>query len=145
MASCTFFGHREIPNKIEPALSSALIDLIENKNVNKFFVGNQGQCDSMVKNCLQKLKQVYPIEYEVVLAYIPKRRDEYSNNCQSDTMIPEGIEKVPRKFAIDYRNRWMVGQSDYVIAYVRYHTGGAAKYMEYAIKKKKVVINLGLL
>ena len=36
---CTFFGHKDTPKEIEPTLRSTLIDLIENKNVNVFYVG----------------------------------------------------------------------------------------------------------
>ena len=35
---CTFFGHKDTPKEIEPTLRSTLIDLIENKNVNVFYV-----------------------------------------------------------------------------------------------------------
>ena len=37
---CTFFGHKDTPKEIEPTLRSALIELIENKNVTVFYVGN---------------------------------------------------------------------------------------------------------
>ena len=49
MAVCTFFGHRDTPKKIEPILKSTLIDLIENKKVDLFYIGNQGNFDYMVR------------------------------------------------------------------------------------------------
>ena len=33
---CTFFGHRFVPQKIEPTLRSTLIDLIENHGADLF-------------------------------------------------------------------------------------------------------------
>ena len=39
---CTFFGHRAIPKNIENELQIVLIDLIKNKDVNLFYVGNNG-------------------------------------------------------------------------------------------------------
>ena len=44
MATCTFFGHRDTSKEIEPMLKSALTDLIENKRVDMFYVGNEGRC-----------------------------------------------------------------------------------------------------
>ena len=68
MATCTFFGHRDCPETIKPKLRSTIIDLIENHNVDMFYVGNQGQFDAMVRSALKKLKQEYPhIDYAVVL------------------------------------------------------------------------------
>ena len=48
MNACTFFGHRDTPKNIEPILQSTLIDLVENKEVDLFFVGNQGAFDNLV-------------------------------------------------------------------------------------------------
>ena len=48
---------------------------------------------------------------------------------------------VPPRFAIDYRNKWMIDHSD-VITYVRRSFGGAAKSKTLAAKKNKTVIEL---
>ena len=90
MATCTFFGHRECPESIKPQLKEVLIDLINNHNVDMFYVGNQGRFDAIVRSVLRELKKEYPqINYAVVLAYIPGKQNEYDN--YSDTMLPEGI------------------------------------------------------
>lgn len=52
-------------------------------------------------------------------------------------VFPEGIELVPKRFAISFRNRFMVEQSDTVIAYVVSPCGGAAKFTDLALKKEK--------
>ena len=57
-------------------------------------------------------------------------------------MYPEGLESVPRRFAISWRNKWMVGESDTVICYIAHSWGGAAQFVELAERKKKTVINL---
>ena len=64
---CTFFGHKDTPKEIEPTLRSTLIDLIENKKVNVFYVGNNGNFDTMVRRQLEDLSQLYSITYSVVL------------------------------------------------------------------------------
>lgn len=138
---CCFFGHRDTPNNIADKLEQTIIDLIENKSVDTFYMGNQGGFDSMVRHTLKKLKQKYPhINYAVVLAYMPGKKEKYED--YSDTIYPDGLENVPPKFAIDRRNRWLIDNSDYIVAYISRSYGGAAKFYELALKKKKTVINL---
>lgn len=139
----TFFGHSNAPQDIIPKLESILIDLIQNKGATKFYVGNHGNFDSLVKITLKKLKQQFPhIDYAVVLAYIPIKRNELDYKYYLDTIIPDGIENTPPKYAIIKRNRWMIDNSDMVVAYVKYIVGGAAKFKDLAEKKGKIVINI---
>lgn len=105
MFTCTFFGHKDTSKETEPILKQALIDLIENKNVIKFYVGNQGTFDYMVKRVLTELKEIYPITYDVVLAYLPGKKYFFEEENPTDTIFPDGIEKIPKRFAINYRNK----------------------------------------
>jgi len=141
--TCTFFGHRYVPQKIEPTLRSTLIDLIENHGVDLFYVGNHGEFDAMVRRALRELSAKYPIKYYVVLAYMPEKQDEYLLTDYSDTILPEGIETAPKRFAISYRNRWMIEQSDFVVTYVVHDAAsGAAQFKKLAERKGKTVIEL---
>lgn len=143
MSSCTFFGHGNAPKEIESVLRLTLIDLIENKNVISFYVGNHGGFDSMVRKNLSDLKNDYPhINYAVVLAYMPGKRDEFDDKDYSDTIYPDGLESTPPKYAISKRNRWMIEKSDYAVTYVKSSIGGAAQFKKLAEKKGKKVINL---
>ncbi len=142
MLTCTFFGHRDTPKETETVLRATLIDLIENKNICNFYVGSQGNFDCMVKPILIELKEIYPINYAVVLAYLPDKKYKFEEESSADTVFPEGIEVISRKFAISYRNKWMIEQSDYVVTYVKHNVGGAVKFKELAEKKKRTVINL---
>lgn len=137
---CTFFGHKDTSNEIEPTLRSTLIDLIENKNVNVFYVGNNGNFDNMVRRQLEDLSKTYPITYSVVLAYLPTEKNKYDN--LTNTIYPEGLETVPKRFAISWRNKWMIQQSDVVVTYVTHNFGGAWQFKEMAERAGKEVINL---
>ncbi len=137
---CTFFGHKDTPKEIEPTLKSTLIDLIENKNVTVFYVGNNGNFDAMVRRKLEELSHNYPITYSVVLAYLPTKKSEYDD--YTNTILPEGIETAPKRFAISYRNKWMVEQADIVVTYVTHTFGGAAQFKEMAKRQGKTVIEL---
>ena len=137
---CTFFGHKDTPKEIEPTLRSTLIDLIENRNVNVFYVGNNGNFDTMVRRQLEDLSQTYPITYSVVLAYLPIEKNKYDN--LTNTIYPEGLETVPKRFAIPWRNKWMIQQSDVVVTYVTRNFGGAAQFKALAERLNKHIINL---
>ena len=80
---CTFFGHKDTPKETEPTLRTTIVDLIENQGATEFYVGNNGNFDTMVRRQLEELSQVYPITYSVVLAYLPTKKSEYEDhsNC----------------------------------------------------------------
>ncbi len=137
MKYCTFFGHRDSPPALEAKLEAVLRNLIEHQDVQHFYVGEQGRYDEMVWRTLLCLQKEYAqIAIEIVLAYFPKEKKG------TNTLLPDGIENVPPRFALDWRNRWMVNRADYVVCYVCRGFGGAAKYMELAMRKGKRVINL---
>ena len=136
--TCTFFGHRDTPKEIEPALRLTLMDLIENKNATVFYVGNHGNFDAMVRHQLEDLSKTYPINYYVVLAYMPSKNDKPDEH----TILPEGIETVPRRFAINYRNKWMLNKSDIVVTYVIRNFGGAWEFERIAERYKKIIVRI---
>ena len=55
MANCTFFGHRDCPETVNPKLREVLIDLITNHDVDMFYVGHQGQFDAYVHSELKNI------------------------------------------------------------------------------------------
>lgn len=140
MSSCTFFGHRDCPEAIKSKLKTTIVDLIERQGVDMFYVGNHGTFDALVRTTLRELMPEYPnVQYAVVLAYMPQ--EKVCKDCFV-TILPEGIELVPRRFAISWRNKWMLRQSDIVVTYVTHSWGGAAQFAEIARRQKKMVINL---
>lgn len=145
MSACTFFGHRDCPELVRPLIREEIKNLIEKKNVDTFYVGNQGRFDALVRSVLREMKCDQPgIKYAVVLAYYPATHfdNEYTKEYQAETLFPEGIENVPKRFAIPWRNRWMISQSEYVIAYVTRSWGGAAAFTRAAKQKGCTVISL---
>ena len=136
----TFFGHKDTPKEIEPTLRATLVDLIENQGASVFYVGNNGNFDTMVRRQLEELSQTYHITYSVVLAYLPTKKSEYDD--YTNTILPEGIEAVPKRFAISYRNKWMIRHSDVVVTYVTHSFGGAAQFKALAQRQGKTVIEL---
>ena len=140
----TFFGHRDTPESVKIPLRSLLLDLIKNHNATHFLVGNHGSFDRMVWSTLQELKRAMPdIEATVVLAYTPLQKNPYADYGEN-TVVPYGIENVPKKFAIDKRNLWMIEQADAVVCYVKYQAGKAAYYCKKAERKGKKIWNVSI-
>lgn len=141
MPACTFFGHRDAPSHIKPLLRAAIIELIERCAVDCFYVGKQGAFDAMVRSVFSELRPIYPgVRFYVVLERMPGKE---TNIIDSEwTILPEGIELAPPRFAILKRNEWMLSASDYAITYVVHSFGGAARFEEMAIKRGKTVVRL---
>lgn len=53
------------------------------------------------------------------------------------SIYPERLENVPRRLAIPRLNRLIVEQSGFAIAYVTHTWGGAAKTLEFAMRREK--------
>lgn len=145
MYTCTFFGHSDCPDNIESALRECIVDLIKNKEVGLFLVGNEGKFDKLVQRILWELKQQdYKFDYYVVTAYFQmlKKDDVASSVYKHPTMMPADFEKVPPRYAIDFRNNYMLKEADFVVVYVTRSFGGAAKFVQKAVRKKKMFINI---
>ena len=136
---CTFFGHSDAPETVKPTLKAAIIELIEKENVTGFYVGNHGNFDRMAISILSELAKTQSIRFYVVLAYQPTEKDA---DYLAHTVLPDGIEAVPPRFAINFRNRFMLENADIVITYVTHSWGGAAKFKQLAKKKQKRIIEL---
>ena len=135
---CTFFGHRDCSDSVYDCIKSAIIHLITNEGVNSFIVGNNGNFDRLVIRVLKECTEIYThIEYCVALAYMPK-----NEVYEFPTVFMQGLESVPKKYAISYRNKMMIDKCDWVIGYIRRGFGGAHNFFELARKKDKKYINL---
>lgn len=135
---CTFFGHSDAGDEIEEKLKTVIISLAED-GVDTFYVGTHGNFDKMAYKLLCNLSQAYDFKFFTVLSHIPVKdlKQKLKN-----TIVPEGIENVPPRCGIIYRNKWMADKADFVITYVNRSFGGAAKFKEYSQKQKKTIIEI---
>ena len=139
--TCCFIGHREVTHDIRANLKEQIEKLIREGLADNFLVGHQGQFDSIVYSVLKELKARYPqISYTVVLAYMPDEKT--AGRYGDDTLYSDGLETVPKRFAISKRNEWMIRHSDYMICYVYKITGSAVKVREMAQKRGVRVVNI---
>ena len=143
MSVCAFFGHKDSSWLVEHKLEILCEELIINRQINMFYMGNNGNFDIMARRVVRKLKEKYPhINYYVVLAYHPTNRDGLDIAEYADTILPQGIENSPPRYAIAWRNKWIVKQAEYVITNITHNFGGAFQFAELAKRKGKTVINI---
>ena len=133
----TFCGHSKINHTdgFSRWLDAILPSLIEG-GATTFYLGGYGAFDGLAAAAVRKQKEIYPhIEMILVLAYL--NRDVDASRYDGTTYPP--LEKVPPRYAIVKRNEWMVGESYVVISGVTHGWGGAARILEFAQRKKKVI------
>ena len=133
----TFCGHSKInqTDGFSRWLDAILPSFIEG-GATTFYLGGYGAFDGLAAAAVRRQKKVYPhIEMVLVLAYLD--RDVDASRYDSTTYPP--LEQVPPRYAIVKRNEWMVYESDVVISGVTHSWGGAAKTLEFAQRKKKVI------
>ena len=133
----TFCGHRQVENEdqVRQWLENAVDGLIR-EGADVFYLGGYGGFDRMALSVVNKAKEAHPgLKSILVLPYLNSSMDLDAY----DGSIYPPLEKVPRRYAISRRNRWMVDQADVVIAYVIHEWGGAATTLRYAEAKKKTI------
>jgi len=142
---CTFCGHRNIYEVgVEEKTKEVIIDLIENCNVDTFYVGGMGEFDSICSSIIRTLKNKYNIKLILFLPYFSNKLNtekEYYYNMFDKILIAD-TEMLYYKQRITKRNQIMVDYSDYIICYVVRNFGGAYKTMKYAEKKQKNIIRV---
>lgn len=140
MKACTFFGHRDSPGTLRSSLRAAILAMVREHGVDTFYVGHQGAFDRMAAELLETLVKELPwIRYMVVLAYLPPAgQGEHTQ----PTLFPDGLEFVPKRFAIVRRNDWLIRRCDCVITHVVHHCGNAYTYAAKAERMGKVIINI---
>ncbi len=134
----TFCGHSKIyhADGFSNWLDAILPSLIEG-GAGTFYLGGYGDFDGLAAAAVRRQKQTYPgIELILVLAYLNRELDA----SRYDGTVYPPLEKVPPRYAIVKRNEWMVRESGVVISGVLHSWGGASKTLEYAQRRKKVVV-----
>ncbi len=137
--TCCFIGHKEPDRAIFPTLLFTIKELIEEKGADTFYIGNNGWFDRTCFNLIRGFQEYEShIKYNVVLAYYPDGIVGYEDN----TIYPEGLELVPKRFAIKKRNEWMIDHSDCVVCHVTNTFSNANKFRTYAKRKNKIIIDI---
>ncbi len=139
----SFIGHRDIDDyrEVENRLNEIIPDVLKNKDFVEFMIGRNGEFDIFAASYIKRLVKSlgYGREKCVLILVLPYlvANIPYYEKYYDDVIIPEKIAKVHYKAAITGRNKWLVDNSDMLIAYVKRDEGGAAECLRYATKKQK--------
>lgn len=139
----TFCGHSDFSPSI--AMEEKLLAILET-NVGEektdFYLGGYGNFDSFAFKMGKIYQRTHP---NVSLVYVtPYFCDPHlKEKAQAyDSILYPPLENVPPKFAISHRNKYMVENSDLVIAFISRKHGGAYQTYAHAQKKGRTIVNL---
>lgn len=143
----TFCGHAQFSKSVE--YEQKLLDFLQEKVGEQpadMYLGGYGNFDSFAYDCCKKYKQTHP---RISLVFVtPYLTDEYQHHHLQyrekmyDLILYPDIEDKPKRYAITYRNKYMVEKADYVVAYVSHDWGGAYTTYKHAVRKGKEIFNL---
>ncbi len=142
---CTFCGHRDCGEDRYNILKDEISKLID-IGVDTFYNGGYGKFDMLALRAVKELKEKYAhIKSYIVLAYrdddFIKKYNAIVKVCSAETFYPFESRVLPR-YAIIKRNEWMVRESQYMIAHTHSHIGGSGLMLEYAERKKIIIIKI---
>lgn len=143
---CCFAGHSKLydTDDIYAHLLRMVETLIVEEGVTEFWTGNYGAFDRLSAKTVRTLKEKYPnIQLNLVIPYLTTGINEYKDfyHKNYDYILMADIpENTPKKFQILKCNEYMVNSSDFLVCYVQFSWGGAAKTVAYAQKKKHIKI-----
>lgn len=133
--TCFFIGAHYASNDIIKPLTAVIEQHITEYGVTDFTVGHYGKFDSIVQDVLSDLKKKYPhIVLTLLLPYQPVHQQVFVKEGFAP-VYPEGLENVPKRYAIVQANKNQINKSDYLIAHPGY--GNSRNFTEYAQRREK--------
>ena len=163
--TCCFFGHRKIDEtaELKDNLCGIIENLIVNKKVDTFFFGSKSEFDDLCHKTVTELKEKYSyikrIYVRSAFQHIPDWYEDSLLKHYEGTYFPEHMENAGRASYVE-RNQEMINHSKFCVVYYdenylppRRKNGkrdlfdyqpksGTAVAYDYAVKKKKEIINL---
>ena len=139
----TFCGHSNFCKSViyMPIVLEMLEQMSKDEQID-FYLGGYGRFDEFAYECAATFKQKHAnTGIFLITPYLDRKR--FFQNEKYDAVIYPELEKVPLRFAISYRNKWMADKADLIIAYVNRSWGGAYQMYKYAESHKKTILNLG--
>lgn len=140
MCICFLSGHWDSPASIQPRIEEAVERHYLEHGVGHFVVGSYGCFDRMAAGAVKAVKHRHSdICLSLLLPYHPAERPVEVPPGFDGTLYPEGMESVPRMFAIVRANQYMVKNADTIICYVK-HFGNTRALLEQAQKRSDTYV-----
>lgn len=139
------------PHNLKTRIREEAINLIENEGVDTFLVGEKGGYEIDAYDVVSELQEEYPdIQIILVISAITDLHaigGVYNENCIfrrrgfDDFILPPRCEHGYKRLSIVYRNRYVIENTDFIIAYNKYE-GRAFEFCKAAKGKGVKVIEL---
>ncbi len=140
MKTCFLFGHRDTPQDLRQQIETAVEYHYSQLGVRHFIVGGYGNFDRMTTNAVKAVKHCHrDICLRLLIPYHPAERPVEIPPGFDGTLYPEGMESIPRKFAIVRANQYMIRNADTIICYVK-HFGNTRALLEQAQKRSDLYV-----
>ena len=137
---CVLFGHKDASEKIKAKIKKYIIDILSENESVEFLVGNNGSFDSMAQSVLEDLSiERTELNY---LIYLSKIDEVALSGNQTKTVYPEGLHKVPQRFAISKRNDLLIKNADMALIYINNRFSNTYKITQKEGRKNNLYKNL---
>lgn len=150
--TCSFSGHREIPQQqilaVKKQLREQIINAIKDEYL-WFCCGGALGFDTLAAQTVLELKEQYP---DILLMLALPCKTQTSHWKQADIDEYERIKSLADEIiytseeyeqgCMQKRNRFMVDNSSMLICYLTKNSGGTAYTVDYANSKNKRIINI---
>lgn len=153
--TCCFIGHREITETKDLKIKLKIIieKLIMEEKVDTFLFGSKSRFNDLCLEIVSGLKEKYPdikrIYVRAEYKYIDDNYKNYLLKFYEDTYFPEKITEANKAVYVE-RNFEMIDKSELCVIYYDSkkapinRKSGTKMAFDYAVKKGKKVINVGI-
>ena len=141
----SMIGHRVVEDySVEERLHELFWELLRTKEYVEFYLGRNGDFDILAASVIKRLHKNYRDDNSAMILVLPYpvKDYEYYKDYYDEIIIPDELHGVHPKAAITERNRWIVANSDMLIAYIRNKSGGTATCVRMAERLRRTVIKI---
>lgn len=140
--TCAFFGHRLWHVLSFDTLFSFVKNLVEEKNITRFLVGNHGKFDALAREVCLRIAEIYP---HIEICFVENGKEKHQFPIGVNVKILNYfVEQFHFKARITQTNRCIVDDCDIVVCWVDMNivNSGARRAVVYAQKQGKEIFNL---
>ena len=135
VSTCFFIGHHDAPERLRSLLDAAVEQHISEYGVTEFIAGHYGRFDYMAAGAVKTAKKHHPeVMLTLLLPYYPY---PYDTSDYDRTFYPEGLETVPKTYAIVRANEYMIKNVDFLICYDTGRIGKTRDFVAFARRREK--------
>lgn len=142
----SMIGHRVVEDySVEERLHELFRELLRTKEYVEFYLGRNGDFDILAASVIKRLHKNYRDDNSAMILVLPYpvKDYEYYEDYYDEIIIPDELHGVHPKAAITERNRWMVANTDVLIAYyIRNEIGGTAACVHMAEQLGRKIIKI---